>query len=111
MKSLTNQLHDFIADAPSPEPRKILSVMEERLFRSMKTQGERATKGRQVSKTIFEAKIKGGVSLLMIMEGRHAMSVAAQVARRFDGAREVESVETVKTKRGACVILRPKLDA
>lgn len=107
MRNLTDQLHDFIMDAPGPLPKKRLSVVEERIFRSMKTQGERATKGRQVSKTIFEAKVKHGVSFLMIMEGRHSMSVAAQVVRRFDGANEIESAEVVKTKKGACVILCP----
>jgi len=111
MKHLTNQLQDFIADAPNPERRKILSATEERLFRSMKTQGERATKGREIGKTVFESKVKAGVSFLMIMEGRHAMSVGAQVARRFNGARDVDSVEVVKTKNGACVILRPKANA
>ena len=74
----------------------------------MKTQGERATKGREIARTTFEAKVKSGVSFLMIMEGRHAMSVGSQVARRFDGLVEVESVEVVKTRKGACVVLRPK---
>jgi len=107
MERLTTQLHDFISDAPDAQRRRELTIVEERLFRTMKTTGERATKGREISKTKFEAKTRSGVSLLMIMEGRHAMSVGSQVARRFDGAPEVDSVEVVKTKRGACVILRP----
>lgn len=111
MKNLTNKLHDFLVDAPDAAPRRRdLSAMEERLFRSMKTQGERSTKGREVTNTVFEAKTKAGVSFLMIMEGRHSMSVGGQVARRFDGTKGVESVEVVKTKKGACVILRPKVD-
>jgi hypothetical protein len=108
MKNLTNQLHDFIAGAPDPQRRRDLTVAEERLFRSMKTQGERATKGREVSRAVFEVKTKSGVSFLMIMEGRHSMSVGSQVARRFEGSGGVEDVEVVKTKKGACVILRPK---
>jgi len=108
MEKLTNQLHDFIVDAPDPKRRRDLTVAEERLFRSMKTTGERATKGREVSNTVFEAKTKSGVSFLMIMEGRHSMSVGGQVVRRFEGAADIESVEIVKTKKGACVILRPK---
>jgi len=110
MKDLTTQLSEFIADAQDPPKRKALTVAEERLFRSMKTLGERSVKGREVNSTVFEAKIKerSGVSFLMLMEGRHAMSVGSQVARRFDGTRGVDSVKVVKTKAGACVILRPE---
>jgi|GEM_PF-3115396 len=111
MEKLTTKLHDFISGVPQKHRQNDLTVAEERLFRSMKTAGERAIKGREVSKTVFEAKTKSGVSLLMIMEGRHAMSVGGQVARRFDGARGVESVETVKTRNGACVVLRPEVVA
>jgi len=110
MKNLTNQLKDFIVDTPRSTRGKELSSYEEKIFRSMKTAGERATKGREISKAVFEAKVKSGVSFLMIMEGRHAMSVGGQVARRFDGTAGVDSVEVIKTSKGACVVLRPKVD-
>ena len=111
MKNLTAELGEFISEAPVAKKRKgNLTISEERLFRSLKTQGERSVKGRDISNTIFEAKSKAGISLLMIMEGRHSMSVGNQVARRFDGANDVDSVEVIRTKAGACVVVRPKKD-
>jgi len=107
MKKLTDQLQNFIADVQPLESQRVLSVAESRIFRSMKTQGERAIKGREVGKTIFEVKKKPNVAFLMIMEGRHSMSVGAQIVRRFSSTAGVDSAEVVKTKKGACVILRP----
>jgi len=107
MRNLTGRLENFISSANGKRKENALSVKEERLFRSLKTQGERAVKGREVTKTVFESKFRDSVSFLMIMEGRHSMSVGSQVARRFEESAMVEAVEVVKTKRGACVVVRP----
>jgi hypothetical protein len=107
MRELSTKLQEFISDVKSSE--KIdLTEAEERLFRSLKTQGERATKGRLISRCVFEAKAKRGTALMMIMEGRHSMSVGRQVARRFEEDDELKFVEVVKTRSGAYVILRAK---
>lgn len=111
MKNISEKLEDFISFANDKKKESVLSLKEERLFRSLKTQGERAVKGREITKAVFESKSKGHVSLLMIMEGRHSMSVGGQIARKFDGSDLVETAEVVRTKRGACVILRPVSDA
>lgn len=107
---LANQLHDFIASVPRKKnkTRPILSAFEERIYRSLKTHGEKSVKGRKVTKVVFEATDRRGLSFLMIMEGRHSMSVGTQVARRFIGANGIGDVDVVKTKNGACVIIRPR---
>ncbi len=109
MKRLVNQLREFASDVPGAQRPVELSVSEERIFRSLKTTGERATKGRLISRCVFEAKDKGsGASLMMIMEGRHSMSVGRQVARRFEEMNEINFADVVRTKSGAYVILRPR---
>ncbi len=107
MKNLANQLREFVSDVPNVA-RPTLTPLDERLFRSLKTTGERATKGRLISKCVFESRHNKGLALYMLMEGRHAMSVARQVVRRFEDMNELEFAEAMKTKTGACVILRPK---
>lgn len=108
MRHLVDRLQEFVADAKAlPKPVE-LSQQDERIFRSLKTTGERATKGRLISKCVFEAKDRHGISLMMVMEGRHSMSVAKQVARRFDDSDELEFANVVQTKSGAIVVLRPK---
>ena len=110
MKQLANELRQFVKGAPAPKQEVELSTDDIRLFRSLKTAGERATKGRLISSCVFEAKLKrGGISLMMLMEGRHAMSVGKQVARGFEKKDEIELVDVVRTKQGACVILRPMI--
>ena len=107
MNRHVRQLERIISSV-EPRDEVVLSPVQERIFRSLKTTGERATKGRLVSKTIFEAKDKDGTAMLMIMEGRHAMSVARQVARRFEQSRELKFADAIKTRHGAYVILRTR---
>lgn len=107
MKQLANDLRRFVRDINIAGEVK-LSADEERLFRSLKTAGERATKGRLISRCIFEAKMKRGeLSLMMLMEGRHSMSVGRQVVRGFEDKSDVMSVDVFRTRHGACVLLRP----
>lgn len=106
MKNLANKLQDFIDDT-GVSKSLVLTSEKQRLFRSLKTQGERATKGRLISRCMFEAKHKnGGLALMMLMEGRHSMSVGRQVATRFEQMEGVSLSEVVRTKRGAFVIVR-----
>lgn len=109
MKRLLDELQEFEGWVKAPRRDivpSVLSLSEERVFRSLKTQGERATKGREIEKCAFEVRTKHGVSLMMLMEGRHAMSVANQVSRMFESTRELEFAKVVRTKRGAYVVLR-----
>jgi len=76
-----------------------------RVYRSLKTRGERATKGRQIESCRFEAKVKRGVSLMMLLEGRHSMSVGSQVARGFETMDGVDTVEVNRTNHGAVVTI------
>lgn len=85
-----------------------LSRLEERFFRMLKTHGERAIKGRSVSKCFFEAREKNGNVLMMVMEGRHSVSVGKQVVNRFKDRDELEFADAVRTRNGACVFLRVK---
>jgi len=106
MNRHVRQLEKIISDV-EPHVNVVLSPAQDRIFRALKTTGERATKGREVTKTVFESKDKGsGVALLMIMEGRHAMSVGHQVARRFQESDELEFAKVKKTNSGALVVLR-----
>jgi len=108
MNRHVRQLEQFISDV-KPRSEVVLSQLQERIFRALKTTGERATKGREVTKAMFEAKAKSnGIALMMIMEGRHAMSVGHQVARRFNEMDELEFAKVKKTRSGALVVLRMK---
>ena len=100
-------MEDFISEVPVRH-KNVLTKEESRVFKYLKTQGERATKGRMIDRCVFEAKQKGRTSLLMIMEGKHSMSVGRQIARRFESVVGVDSSEMIETKNGACVIIRVK---
>ena len=107
MKKLSEQLQSFLVELPVAEDHH-LSSSEKALYRSLKAMGERATKGREVNECSFDVQFKGDtVTLLMIMEGRHAMSVGHQVARRYENHSELKFADVVKTKKGAKVVLRP----
>lgn len=107
MKNLANKLQNFIDESGSSQASRVLTQSEQRLFRSLKTQGERATKGRLISRCMFEAKNKsGGMAFVMLMEGRHSMSVGKQVASRFEQMEGISLSEVVRTKKGAFVIMR-----
>jgi hypothetical protein len=107
MTKYLNDLSRFISDRKITE-EEFLSNDERRLFRSLKSMGERATKGRDIDRYIFEVVYKGGRSTLrMILEGRHSMSIGNHVAKRFRDMDELEFVDVIKTKNGAKVVLRP----
>ena len=88
-----------------------LSEAEGRLLRSLRTQGERAVRGRLVTRHAFEARQRpGGVALVMEIEGRHAMAVAQQLAKRFGMVEDVGSAEVTRTERGAQLALRLRVE-
>lgn len=104
MKDLASKLNEFIE---APEGQSRMTKLEERIYRSLRTQGERATKGRSISRCIFEAHAsEDGARLVMIMEGRYSVSVGNQIVRRFSGMPEVGSVVVKRTDAGARVTLR-----
>ena len=110
MKNSFQRLSEFLDDRPERpvKAEEQLTAAARGLFRSLKTMGERAIKGREIEHCLFEVRFKGGrATLRMMMEGRHSMSIAHQVVRRFQEHRELEFVNAVKTKRGAKVVLRP----
>ena len=106
---LSEQLQQFISDTPQKKER-ILTPSERAIFRALKVMGERATKGREISKCLFEVRsIRGRTVLVMLLEGRHAMSVGHHVEKRFMEHNELEFVSVVESKRGAKVVLGPRI--
>jgi hypothetical protein len=104
-----DRLRALLDDLPSGGRRPVLSEADARLLRSLRTQGERAVRGRLVTRYAFDALARpGGTSLAMRIEGRHAMSVAQQLAKRFSMVEDVESAEVTRTERGAVLELRPR---
>ena len=101
MRKLSTKLKEFIADAPVKVHHRELTTEEKRLFRSLKTQGERATKGRQISECLFESRSYGRLKLMMVMECRHSMSVGTQIVNRFGMIDEVERAKLLRTKTGS----------
>ena len=107
MKSSIKRLSEFLSDRPVRTEEQ-LTLVERNLFRSLKMVGERATRGRNVDKCSFDVRFRDNMTTLrMVMEGRHAMSIAHQIVRRFQERRELEFAKAVKTKKGAKVVLRP----
>jgi hypothetical protein len=105
----SDRLRALLDDLPPAPRRVVLSEADERLLRSLRTQGERAVRGRLVTRYRFEAVARpGGVALAMRIEGRHAMSVAQQLAKRFSMVEDVGSAEVTRTERGAVLELRPR---
>jgi hypothetical protein len=103
---MRNRLSDFIIDKPVKEEH-VLSYKGKRLFRALKSLGERSIKGRDVDKYIFEVVYKNGVETLrMLIEGRHALSISNQIAKGLSNMDELEFVDVVKTKKGAKIVLR-----
>ena len=95
-----------ILEALPANPAPVLSDRDQRVLRSLRTQGERAVRGRIVTRHRFEARQRpGGVVLVMEVEGRHAMSVAQQLAKRFGIVEDVASAEVTRTERGAQLAL------
>jgi hypothetical protein len=109
MTKYFNDLSKFIDNKSLiVKEEQVLSNNEKRLFRALKSMGERATKGRDIDRYIFEVVHKGGrVTLRMLLEGRHALSIGNHVAKRFVNMNELEFVDVIRTKKGAKVVLRP----
>lgn len=108
MSKLSQDLSEFI----SGKLRKLdacLSSEERRIYRSLKSFGERAVRGMQVSECEFSVKFRGDVpTFLMLMEGKHAMVVGRQVQKRFEDHDGLQFVDVFRTKNGVKVVLRPK---
>lgn len=101
-----DQLRDFLDAVPGTRV-PVLSEREERLLRSLRTWGERVTKGRLLTRYVFEARVRpDGTALVMEMEGRHSMSVGKQIAKRFEMGEDVGSVAVTRTRAGAIVEIR-----
>ena len=101
------RLRSILDGLPGAAP--VLTEAEGRLMRSLRTQGERAVRGRIVTRHRFEARQRpGGVALCMEIEGRHAMAVAQQLAKRFGVVEDVRSAEVTRTKRGALLALQTR---
>lgn len=104
MKELVSKLNEFVEGA---EKRVKLTKIEERIFRSLRTQGERAIKGRSISRCIFEAHAgEDGALLMMAVEGRYSLSIGNQIVRRFSGMPEVGSAVVKRSDTGARVVIR-----
>ena len=96
---------DEFPDASVP----VLEDSELQIFRTLRTQGERAVKGRLISRHRFEVRRRPmGTDLVMEIEGRHAMAVAQQLAKRFQIVEDVGSVEITRTKHGVVFALRAR---
>jgi hypothetical protein len=105
----SDRLRALLDDLPPAPRRVVLSEADERIMRSLRTQGERAVRGRLVTRYRFEAVERPrGISLVMRIEGRHAMSVAQQLAKRFGMAEDIGNAEVTRTERGAVLELRPR---
>jgi len=106
MKKFSKKLEAFITKKEIVDTSVFLGAKDRGIFRSLKSEGERAIKGRVIDSCVFSVRERGGiVSLVMILEGRHSMSVGRQVSRRFKDRNELKFADVVKTKRGAKVVL------
>lgn len=109
MKKLSEQLQQFIPENSPRRDARRLTPAEGAIFRALKSMGERATKGREISQCLYEMRFKSGnVMFMMLLEGRHALSVGRHVSKRFEDHDELEFAGVHETKRGAKVVLRPK---
>lgn len=106
MEKLAQKLDSYIVDKPR-SAEELLGVNARRLYRSLKTETERARQMRKVEKLEFRVNSRDGNSVLLaIMEGRDAMAVSRQVCRRFDEMKGVEA-KVVGTRSGARVVVKP----
>lgn len=111
MSNPRKQLQALIDGIPGGKTSLVLESHEERLLRSLRTQGERAVRGRLVYRYVFEARQRtNGVVIVMEADGRHAMSVAQHLAKRFGMVEDVVSVEVTRTACGAVLSLLPRGD-
>lgn len=108
MRRMNERLRAIVEELPG-SPLPVLTETEKHLLRSLRTQGERAIRGRIVTRYVFEARKRPhGIDLVMEIVGRHSMAVAQQLAKRFTLVEDVESAEVTRTDRGAILALRPR---
>jgi hypothetical protein len=109
MKKRSEQLQRFIGMArDSVVDERRLNPSNRKLFRALKSAGERAIKGQEIDRCVYEVRFRSGLPALeMLVEGRNAKMVGRQVARRFEEHREFGFVDVVETKNGVKVVLRP----
>lgn len=82
-----------------------------KVFRALKSFGERAVKGREISKHSFSLGINTFDDLVcakMQLTGKHAVSVGYNVSKAFADHPNVERVEVIRTKNGAKVLIKIK---
>jgi len=108
MNHLAEKLRRQIATADVP--KRSLGREDQRLLRFIRTESERATKGRLISRHLVEQdSVAGGgkwrARFMVVLEGRHSMSVGTQIARRFSDFRGVDNAEVERTDRGASVLI------
>lgn len=107
---VSERLKSFLSENTAKKSTDlVLSEAGKHLLRSLKSAGERATKGRDIDAHYFDSSINEDASetIRMLMEGRHSMSIGRQLVKRFEGMDGIESVEVMQTKRGAKVVIRP----
>lgn len=105
---LSQKLSEFLSEKAEVQDES-LTHDERAIFRSLKTAGERATKGRDIDEFVFEVRFRGDrPTFQMLIEGRHAMLVGRQVEKRFLGRDELRFVDLLRTKKGVKVVLVPE---
>lgn len=107
MNRLMEQLDSFeVGDSCN---RRDMTKLEKKYESILKTKGEKAVRNRDVGKYFFETRNKNGrVTINMIIEGRMAMSIAGQLAKRFEESSDLECSKALRTKSGARVVLMVK---
>lgn len=108
MNRLADKLRKHVADIT--EPVRVIGKSDQRLMRFIRTESERATKGRLIERhQVEQSSVAGGgrwrARFVVILEGRHSMSVGTQIARRFEEFRGVDTAELQRTDSGASVVI------
>jgi len=104
MNELSRKLEGYIVE--DPKQALTLSAADARLYRTLQTEAERFTKCRSVGNLHFRVRNREDHPVfLAILEGRDAMSVCRQIARRFESMDGV-SARAVATKTGSRVVVK-----
>jgi len=103
MNDLSRKLERYIVEAPK---RPSMTSAEARLYRTLQTEAERFKACRSVSNLRFKVRERQGHPVFLAMlEGRDAMSVCKQIARRFESIEGVVS-RVVSTRSGSRVVVK-----
>lgn len=104
MNELSRKLEGYIVE--DPKQALTLSAADARLYRTLQTEAERFTKCRAVGNLHFRVRSRGHRPVfLAILEGREALSVCRQIARRFESMAGV-SARAVETSAGSRVVVK-----